>query len=115
MILLSQNGLAELYGVETRVLNQAVTRDTMRFPENFMFKLSDQEFAYLKSQTVTSRWGGPRKLASNQIWISHKRVRKSFDRFKKVETVSLNLGLYHYSRQDFCSIPVCRNVAPVKF
>ena len=54
--------LAELYGVETRVLNQAVARNTIRFPEDFMFKLSDQEFADLKSQTVTSRWGGRRKL-----------------------------------------------------
>jgi len=81
--------LAELYGVETRVLNQAVTRNTSRFPEDLMFKLSDQEFANLKSQTVTSRWGGRRKLASNEIWISHKGVRKSFDRLKKGETVSL--------------------------
>ena len=54
--------LAELYGVETRVLNQAVARNIIRFPSDFMFKLSEEEFSDLKSQTVTSRWGGRRKL-----------------------------------------------------
>ncbi len=54
--------LAELYGVETKVLNQAVSRNSIRFPEDFMFKLSEEEFADLKSQIVTSRWGGRRKL-----------------------------------------------------
>ena len=54
--------LAELYGLETKVLNQAVSRNSIRFPEDFMFKLSEEEFADLKSQIVTSRWGGRRKL-----------------------------------------------------
>ncbi|MEJ7692316.1 ORF6N domain-containing protein [Daejeonella sp.] len=54
--------LAELYGVETKVLNQAVSRNSIRFPEDFMFKLTEEEFANLKSQIVTSRWGGRRKL-----------------------------------------------------
>jgi hypothetical protein len=46
--------LAELYGVETRVLNQAVKRNTERFPEDFMFKLSKAEMEIWKSQIVTS-------------------------------------------------------------
>jgi hypothetical protein len=54
--------LADLYEVETRVLNQAVSRNLERFPEAFMFQLNPQEFAILKSQFVTSSWGGTRKL-----------------------------------------------------
>ncbi|MBL0124906.1 MAG: ORF6N domain-containing protein [Betaproteobacteria bacterium] len=54
--------LAELYGVETRVLMQAVQRNIDRFPQDFLFQLTDQEFANLKSQFVTSSWGGIRKL-----------------------------------------------------
>ncbi len=53
--------LAELYGVETKVLVQAVKRNLERFPEDFMFQLSQEEFAILRSQIVTSsEWGGRR-------------------------------------------------------
>ena len=45
--------LAELYGVETRVLNQAVTRNKKRFPEDFMFVLTREEITRI-SQSVTS-------------------------------------------------------------
>ena len=54
--------LAEMYGVETRVLNQAVSRNISRFPEDFMFQLSDKEWSNLMSQIVTSSYGGVRKL-----------------------------------------------------
>jgi len=54
--------LAELYGVETKVLNQAVKRNAGRFPEDFMFQLTKVELENLKSQIVTSSWGGARKL-----------------------------------------------------
>lgn len=54
--------LAELYGVETRALNQAVTRNAGRFPEDFMFRLTTTEAQDLKSQSVTSNWGGRRYL-----------------------------------------------------
>lgn len=53
--------LAELYGVEHKVLMQAVKRNLNRFPEDFMFMLDNKEFAILKSQIVTSSWGGYRK------------------------------------------------------
>ena len=46
--------LSELYGVEPKVLIQAVKRNIERFPEDFMFYLSNQEFTNLKSQFVTS-------------------------------------------------------------
>ena len=54
--------LARMYGVSTRALNQAVKRHGNRFPGDFMFLLTRQEFTDLKSQSVTSRWGGRRKL-----------------------------------------------------
>ena len=54
--------LATLYGVENRVLNQAVKRNSERFPEDFMFQLNKAEEDNLKSQNVTSSWGGRRKL-----------------------------------------------------
>ncbi len=46
--------LAEIYGVETRVLNQAVKRNVERFPEDFMFQMTEKEFQYWKSQIVIS-------------------------------------------------------------
>lgn len=54
--------LAELYEVETRTLNQAVKRNKMRFPAEFMFRLTKEEWQNLKSQIVISSWGGRRKL-----------------------------------------------------
>ena len=54
--------LAELYKVETKVLNQQVKRNEYRFPDDFMFQLTPEEFRNLKSQFVTSSWGGRRKL-----------------------------------------------------
>jgi phage regulator Rha-like protein len=68
--------LAELYGVEVRTLNQAVKRNSRRFPDDFMFQLNKQEWEILRSQIVissyanknlrhqigTSSWGGQRYL-----------------------------------------------------
>lgn len=51
---------AELYQVETRVLVQAIKRNIDRFPKDFMFQLTKQEFDNLRSQFVTSSWGGRR-------------------------------------------------------
>ena len=48
--------LAELYQVEVRVLNQSVKRNIKRFPPDFMFQLSEEEWGNLKSQFVTSRF-----------------------------------------------------------
>lgn len=56
------NDLALLYQVETRRLNEQVKRNNDRFPEDFMFQLTKEEFDILKSQFATSNWGGRRKL-----------------------------------------------------
>jgi len=61
-VLLS-NHLAKLYGVEVRVLIQAVKRNIDRFPEDFMFQLTNEEYLNLKSQFVISSWGGSRRAA----------------------------------------------------
>ena len=54
--------LAELYGVTTGNLNKAVKRNIARFPEDFMFQLTKEEFDNLIFQIGTSGWGGRRKL-----------------------------------------------------
>ena len=59
-VMLSQD-LAALYGVAVKALNQAVKRHASRFPHDFVFQLSSKEFDHLKSQIVTSSWGGLRR------------------------------------------------------
>jgi hypothetical protein len=54
--------LAELYGVTTRDLNKAVHRNLKRFPDDFMYQLTKEEFSNLMFQFGTSSWGGTRKL-----------------------------------------------------
>jgi hypothetical protein len=54
--------LAEMYGVEVKRLNESVNRNKLRFPEDFMFQLTQDEWQNLKSQFATSSWGGIRKL-----------------------------------------------------
>lgn len=60
-IMLSSD-LADLYGVEPRVLMQAVKRNAARFPEDFCFQLTSEQLGDLRSQNVISSWGGARTL-----------------------------------------------------
>jgi len=53
--------LARLYRVPVKRLNEQVKRNIKRFPEDFMFQLTDSEHEILKSQFATSRWGGVRR------------------------------------------------------
>ena len=53
--------LSQLYGVPVKVLIQAVKRNMERFPQDFCFQLTDKEYQNLKSQIVTSSWGGVRR------------------------------------------------------
>ncbi len=60
---LLDSDLAKIYGVPTRILNRAVFRNRNRFPNDFMFQLTQAEFEYLKSQFgISSSHGGRRKL-----------------------------------------------------
>jgi hypothetical protein len=54
--------LADLYRVPTKVFNQAVKRNLKRFPKDFVFRLTAKEIRILRSQIVTSSWGGRRTL-----------------------------------------------------
>jgi len=63
--------LARLYGVETRVLNQAVQRNIERFPEDFMFKLTKEDVEFLKSQNVILETG---KSVSSQNATTYPKI-----------------------------------------
>ncbi len=54
--------LSILYKVETKRLNEQVNRNKERFPEDFMFRLTKDEYENLRSQIATSRWGGTRYM-----------------------------------------------------
>lgn len=56
--------LAEVYKVETKVLNQAVKRNLQRFPSDFMFQLNADEVENLRSQTETSKHGAAKREVS---------------------------------------------------
>ena len=71
-VMLDQD-LAELYGTETRVLVQAVTRNLERFPTDFAWRLSWSEFANLRSQLVISSWGGRRSAPYVKKYAEHEK------------------------------------------
>ena len=72
--------LADLYDIETKQLKRAVRRNFSRFPDDFMFELSPEEFNNLRSQFGTSSWGGARyvpmaftelcKTLHNSVYVS---------------------------------------------
>lgn len=66
--------LAELYNVETRRLNEQVKRNIKRFPEDFMFQLTEQEFENLMSQFATSSWGGLRQPDEKTVWLFRENI-----------------------------------------
>ncbi|RLD15900.1 MAG: ORF6N domain-containing protein [Caldiserica bacterium] len=83
--------LAELYGVETRVLIQAVKRNIERFPEDFMFQLTDEEWRYLKSQIVISSWGGIRR--ANPYAFTEQGVAMLSSVLKSKKAIKVNIAI----------------------
>ena len=83
--------LAELYGVETRVINQAVKRNLERFPEEFRFQLTLEEYDFLRSQFATSKVEKDR-LRSQSVTLNNvkdslrSQIATSNDREEKKET-----------------------------
>jgi len=63
--------LAALYGVETKVLNQSIRRNPERFPEDFMFKLTESEWESLRSQFVTSKIGRGGRTYLPNVFTEH--------------------------------------------
>jgi hypothetical protein len=107
-VILDQD-LAKLYGVETKVLKQAVRRNIERFPDDFMFELNNQEFANLRSQFVTSSWGGSRYVPmafteqgvamlssvvnSDQAILVNIQIMRVFTRIRELLTDNLSIKL----------------------
>jgi hypothetical protein len=101
--------LAKLYGVGTKVLKQAVRRNIERFPEDFMFELNYQEYAILRSQIVTSSWGGSRYvpmafteqgvamlssiLNSDQAIMVNIQIMRVFTKIREILTDALSVHL----------------------
>ena len=68
--------LAEIYGIETKRLKEQVRRNIERFPDDFMFELTVQEWVILRSQFATSSWGGARKEALVELQTKNKVLNK---------------------------------------
>ncbi|MBI9039712.1 MAG: ORF6N domain-containing protein [Bacteroidales bacterium] len=101
--------LAELYGVLTGNLNKAVKRNIKRFPEDFMFQLTNEEFENLKFQIGISSWGGTRKspyafteqgvamlsgiLNSDRAIKVNIQIMRIFTKFRQMLTDNLSLKL----------------------
>ena len=101
--------LAKLYNVETKVLKQAVRRNINRFPDDFMFELTNQEFSVLRSQIVTSSWGGSRYvpmafteqgvamlssvLNSDQAIMVNIQIMRVFTKIREILTDNLSVRL----------------------
>ena len=83
--------LAALYRVQPKALVQAVKRNIDRFPQDFMFQLSDSEFRNLKSQFVTSSWGGLRRAAPYASTEQGVAMLSSVLRSKRAVQVNINI------------------------
>jgi hypothetical protein len=83
--------LAELYGVETRILVQAVKRNIERFPSDFIFQINEQEYENLKSQIVISSWGGRRR--SRPFAFTEQGVAMLSSVLKSKRAVAVNIAI----------------------
>src|SRR5690242_4485919 len=83
--------LADLYGVEPRVLVQAVKRNRDRFPEDFMFQLTKEEFDNLKSQIVISHQGGIRRATPDAFTEQRVAMLSSALRSKRAVQVTIEI------------------------
>jgi hypothetical protein len=85
--------LAELYQVETKALNQAVKRNLDRFPADFMFQLSKEEFGNLKSQTVTLEKGRGRHPKYQPYAFTQEGVAMLSSVLRNPHAVQVNIGI----------------------
>jgi hypothetical protein len=85
--------LAELYGVPTRVLNQAVKRNSKRFPDDFMFQLNKQEFQNWRSQMVTSNVGAKMGLRRSPYVFTELGVAMLSSILNSERAIKINIGI----------------------
>ncbi len=82
--------LAEIYGVQTKVLNQAVKRNIARFPEDFMSQINKVEIENLRSRFVTSSWGGSRYMPYEFLKPISKMFLQTITTLTKIPVCKLN-------------------------
>jgi len=97
--------LAHLYGVTTKVLNQAVKRNLDRFPDDFMFQLNDHEFKNWKSQCVTSN---PKALRSQFVTLKRGQHRKYLPYAFTEHGVAMLSSVLHSHRAIHINIQIMR-------
>lgn len=85
--------LAVLYGVATKVFNQAVRRNLRRFPEDFMFQLSNEEFENWRSQIVTSNPGAKMGLRYAPYAFTEQGVAMLSSVLRSERAVEINIGI----------------------
>ena len=85
--------LASLYGVETKVFNQAVRRNIERFPEDFMFHLTPEEAESLRSQTVTLKTGRGTHAKYAPLAFTEQGVAMLSSVLKSKQAIQINLGI----------------------
>ena len=100
--------LAELYGVETKVLVQAVKRNLDRFPDDFMFQLTWEETENLRSQIVTSNPGSPKRSRSQIVTLKRGRNVKYLPYAFTEQGVAMLSSVLHSDRAVHVNIEIMR-------
>jgi hypothetical protein len=111
-VMLAQH-LAELYGVPVKALNQAVRRNIKRFPADFTFQLTKQEFERLKSQIVTSN-GGPRGSRSQIVTSSWGAIRRALPYAFTEQGVAMLSSVLRSSRAVEVNIAIMRTFVQLR-
>jgi len=105
--------LAELYGVATKVLNQAVQRNIDRFPPDFMFQLTEDEWEDLRSQTVTSKNSGS-SLRSQSVTLKRGQHRKYLPYVFTEQGVAMLSSVLHSPRAVEVNIAIMRTFVQLR-
>ena len=109
---LLDSDLAELYGVPTKVLNQAVQRNLDRFPDDFMFQLTEDEMEILRSQIVTSRNAEP--LRSQSVTLKPHGGRRTLPYAFTEQGVAMLSSVLHSPRAVEVNIAIMRTFVQLR-
>ena len=106
--------LAELYEVQTKVLNQAVKRNLDRFPEDFMFQMTKEEFENWKSQFVTSNQAEKTSLRSQNVTLKQGQHRKYLPYVFTEQGVSMLSSILNSNRAIQVNIQIMRTFTKLR-